>query len=108
MCRGGWRVAAMSEKALRSPRAAATRTGTRTGTRGAARSGSRDRGKDTTATNANPSWLAALAQRSVSALVLMPLVIALVFFGGWVAFGGAVLALLLGDYELHALLLPHG
>jgi phosphatidate cytidylyltransferase len=49
-----------------------------------------------------------LAPRSVSALVLMPLVIALVFFGGWVAFGGAVLALLLGAYELHAMFVHKG
>jgi phosphatidate cytidylyltransferase len=58
--------------------------------------------------NAGTPWLAGLLQRSVSALVLIPLVIALVFFGGWVAFGGAVLALLLGAYELHAMFIHRG
>jgi phosphatidate cytidylyltransferase len=55
---------------------------------------------ETPAAKASSSWLSALLQRSLSALILIPLVIALVFFGGWVAFGGAVLALLLATYEL--------
>jgi phosphatidate cytidylyltransferase len=55
------------------------------------------------AAQASTPWLPALVQRSLSAVVLIPLVIALVFFGGWVAFGGAVLALLLGMYELNAM-----
>jgi phosphatidate cytidylyltransferase len=57
---------------------------------------------------ASTPWLAALLQRSLSAVVLIPLVIALVFFGGWVAFGGAVLALLLGIYELNAMFAHKG
>ena len=60
------------------------------------------------AAKASTPWLAALAQRSLSAFVLIPLVIALVFFGGWVAFGGAVLALLLGAYELNAMFTHKG
>src|SRR5262245_27939019 len=38
----------------------------------------------------------------------MPPVIALVFFGGWVAFAGATLFLLLGAYELHAMFVHKG
>ena len=34
------------------------------------------------------SWLATLGQRSLSALVLIPIVIALIFCGGWFAFAG--------------------
>lgn len=45
-------------------------------------------------------WLATLSQRALSALVLIPVVIALVWFGGWVAFAGALLTLLLGMWEL--------
>src|SRR5262249_26198441 len=38
----------------------------------------------------------------------MPPVIAIVFFGGWVAFAGATLFLLLGAYELHAMFVHKG
>jgi phosphatidate cytidylyltransferase len=54
------------------------------------------------------SWLAALGQRAASALVLIPIVIALVFFGGWVAFAGALLALVLAAYELHTMFRQRG
>jgi phosphatidate cytidylyltransferase len=46
------------------------------------------------------TWLAALGKRVLSAAVLIPLVIALVWFGGWVAFAGALLTLLLAMWEL--------
>jgi phosphatidate cytidylyltransferase len=46
-------------------------------------------------------WLAGLRQRALSALVLIPIVIALVWFGGWIAFAGALFALVLGMWELH-------
>ncbi len=55
------------------------------------------------AAQGHTSWLTALVQRSLSAIVLIPLVIALIFFGGWVAFCGAAVALMLGSYELHAM-----
>ncbi len=61
-----------------------------------------------TTSSANASWVQSLAQRSASALVLIPLVIALVFFGGWIAFGGAVLALLLASHELHSMFVHKG
>src|SRR5215469_2287327 len=54
------------------------------------------------------SWLAALGQRALSALILIPIVIALVFFGGWVAFAGALLALVLAAYELHTMFRHRG
>jgi len=60
------------------------------------------------AASPNASWLRSLAQRSLSAVVLIPLVIALVFFGGWVAFFGAGLALALGMYELHGMFANKG
>ena len=53
-------------------------------------------------------WLAALSQRVASAFVLIPIVIALVFWGGWVAFGGALLALLLAAYELNSMYAHRG
>ena len=46
-------------------------------------------------------WLAALAKRATTAFVLIPVVIALVWFGGWIAFAGALLTLLVAVWELH-------
>ncbi len=54
------------------------------------------------------AWLATLGKRSLSALVLIPLVIALVWFGGWVAFGGAMVALLVGMWELQRMFAHRG
>jgi phosphatidate cytidylyltransferase len=49
---------------------------------------------------ATPQWLAGLGQRSATAFILLPVVIALVWFGSWVAFAGALLVTLLGLWEL--------
>src|SRR5260370_332519 len=46
------------------------------------------------------AWLATLSQRVLSALVLIPVVIALVWFGGWVAFAGALITLAVAMWEL--------
>lgn len=54
--------------------------------------------------NSHSGWLAGLWQRLASAAVLIPIAIALVWFGGWIAFGGAVLTLILGAWELRAML----
>ena len=52
-------------------------------------------------------WLAGLRQRLLSAGVLIPIAIALVWFGGWIAFGGAVVALALGMWELRTMFAAH-
>ncbi|HKV84818.1 MAG TPA: CDP-archaeol synthase [Ktedonobacterales bacterium] len=57
---------------------------------------------------ASPGWLKGLTQRALSALILIPVVIALVWFGGWVAFGGAVLALAIGLWELRRMFAKKG
>jgi phosphatidate cytidylyltransferase len=49
-----------------------------------------------------------VAQRSVTALILMPVIIALVWFGGWVAFGAAVIVLALCLWELRGMLANRG
>lgn len=53
-----------------------------------------------TAKAANAGWLANLRQRVGAAAVLIPLVICIVFFGGWIAFGAAIIFLCLGAWEL--------
>src|SRR6478735_786764 len=52
-------------------------------------------------------WLAGLRQRLLSAGVLIPIVIALVWFGGWIAFAGAVVALALGMWEIRSMFAAH-
>jgi phosphatidate cytidylyltransferase len=53
------------------------------------------------------SWLAGLGQRLLSAGVLIPIVVALVVFGGWIAFAGAVVALVLGLWEFRTMFALH-
>ncbi|HEY7976140.1 MAG TPA: phosphatidate cytidylyltransferase [Ktedonobacterales bacterium] len=68
---------------------------------------------DTSGAGAAPSpsplaWLKSLSQRALSAIILIPVVIALVWFGGWVAFGGAMLALAIGLWELRRMFANKG
>ncbi len=53
-------------------------------------------------------WLAGLRRRVASALILIPVVIALAWFGGWVAFAGVVLVLLAGVWELRDMFAHRG
>jgi phosphatidate cytidylyltransferase len=55
-----------------------------------------------------PEWLAGLGQRSATAFILMPVVIAIVWFGGWVAFGCTVVVAALGLWELRSMLAQRG
>ncbi|HUY75775.1 MAG TPA: phosphatidate cytidylyltransferase, partial [Ktedonobacterales bacterium] len=53
-------------------------------------------------------WLAALWQRVVSAVVLIPIVLILALGGGWYAFAGGLAALALGAWELHSMFAHKG
>jgi phosphatidate cytidylyltransferase len=57
----------------------------------------------TSAPRSQAGWLAGLRQRLLSAGVLIPIVIALVWFGGWIAFAGAVVTLALGMWEIRTM-----
>ncbi|HEX6818110.1 MAG TPA: phosphatidate cytidylyltransferase [Ktedonobacterales bacterium] len=61
-----------------------------------------------TSTGPRSSWLVGLRRRVASALVLIPVVIALAWFGGWIAFAGVVLVLLLGTWELRDMFAHRG
>lgn len=61
----------------------------------------------TPAPRSQAGWLAGLRRRLLSAGVLIPIVIALVWFGGWIAFGGALLALALGLWEIRSMFAQH-
>jgi phosphatidate cytidylyltransferase len=54
------------------------------------------------------AWLAGLLKRVASAGILIPIAVALIFFGGWVAFGGALLTLVIGLLELRTMLAKKG
>ncbi len=49
-----------------------------------------------------------LGQRWLTAVIAIPIVLAWVWFGGWVAFAGALLIVLLCIYELHNMMLHAG
>lgn len=52
---------------------------------------------------ATPDWLRSLAKRLITAFIAIPIVVGLVWYGGWITFAGSVLILGLGTYELHAM-----
>ncbi|HEY7092952.1 MAG TPA: phosphatidate cytidylyltransferase [Ktedonobacterales bacterium] len=53
-------------------------------------------------------WLTSLRQRILSAVVLIPLVIAVIWLGGWFAFAAAALVLIGGMFELRAMFINVG
>jgi phosphatidate cytidylyltransferase len=55
-----------------------------------------------------PRTQSSVAQRWVTALIVMPIVLVFVWFGGWVAFAATVLVVVLGTIELHNMLLHAG
>jgi phosphatidate cytidylyltransferase len=75
----------------------------------AALAGSVESDPSVASSTSKPSaWLAALGRRAASAFVLIPIVIALAWFGGWVAFGGVLVILLLGAWELRDMFAHRG
>jgi phosphatidate cytidylyltransferase len=59
-------------------------------------------------TAASAGWLANLRKRLGSAALLIALVIAIIFCGGWIAFAGALVFLFLGAWEMSAMLARRG
>jgi phosphatidate cytidylyltransferase len=64
--------------------------------------------REQTRAGAAREWWASLGLRSLTAFALIPVVVALVWFGGWVAFAGDALALALAFYELRGMLAHRG
>lgn len=50
---------------------------------------------------ATPDWMLSLSRRVVTAFIAMPIVVAILWFGGWTAFAGCTILLGLGIYELN-------
>jgi phosphatidate cytidylyltransferase len=57
---------------------------------------------------ANRQWRSSLGQRWLTALIAMPIVLIFVWFGGWWAFAGTLLVVLLGTNELYRMMLHSG
>ena len=53
-------------------------------------------------------WYRSVGQRTLTAVIGIPIVLAFVWFGGWFAFAAAALVVGLGAYELHLMLLHEG
>ncbi len=60
------------------------------------------------AEKAKKQWYRSLGQRSLTALVAIPVVLACVWLGGWWAFAACALLVFLGSYELHRMMLHEG
>lgn len=58
---------------------------------------------DQVAERASPEWVQSVNRRVITALIAIPIVLAMVWFGGWVTFGGAFFIFGLGIYELHSI-----
>lgn len=61
-----------------------------------------------TRTQANKQWFHAVGLRVLTAVVAIPLVLVVLWLGGWWAFAGAALATGLAIYELHTMMLHEG
>lgn len=57
----------------------------------------------TVAERATPEWKLSLTRRVITAAVAIPVVLGMVWFGGWVTFAGAFIIVALGIYELHSM-----
>jgi phosphatidate cytidylyltransferase len=58
--------------------------------------------------SAPSAWLVNLRQRVVTAVVLIPVVLAVVWLGGWAAFAAAAVVVVVGTWELRALCARRG
>ncbi|HEY6542985.1 MAG TPA: phosphatidate cytidylyltransferase, partial [Ktedonobacteraceae bacterium] len=57
---------------------------------------------------AEKQWYRSLGQRSLTALVGIPIVLACGWLGGWWSFAACVLLVFMGAYELHRMMLHEG
>jgi phosphatidate cytidylyltransferase len=60
------------------------------------------------AEKAAKQWYRSLGQRSLTALVGIPIVLVCVWLGGWWAFAACLFLVILGAYELHRMMLHEG
>jgi phosphatidate cytidylyltransferase len=61
-----------------------------------------------TVQKAERQWYRSVGQRTITSVIGIPVVLALVWFGGWWAFAGVTIVAVLGAYELHNMMLHEG
>ena len=69
---------------------------------------SQQKARTNTAEKAEKQWYRSLGQRSLTALIGIPVVLACVWLGGWWAFAACALIVILGAYELERMMLHEG
>lgn len=57
---------------------------------------------------ANRQWMRSLLLRVLTALVGVPIILILLWFGGWVLFGGLAVLAIMASYEIHRMLTGDG
>ncbi|HEV2581662.1 MAG TPA: phosphatidate cytidylyltransferase, partial [Ktedonobacteraceae bacterium] len=57
---------------------------------------------------AERQWYRSVGLRTITSFIGIPIVLACVWFGGWVAFGAVTLIAVLAAYEVHAMMLHEG
>jgi phosphatidate cytidylyltransferase len=53
-------------------------------------------------------WRTSVGQRWLTSVIVIPIVLVFVWFGGWIAFAATVLVVLLGTFELHSMMVRSG
>jgi phosphatidate cytidylyltransferase len=61
-----------------------------------------------TSEKASKQWNRSVGQRVITAVIAMPVVLAIVWLGGWWGFAAGILAVILSVYELHNMMLHEG
>src|SRR5579859_1979848 len=69
---------------------------------------SQQEAQSTSAKKAEKQWYHSLGQRSLTALIGIPIVLVCAWLGGWWAFAACVLLVFMGAYELHRMMLHEG
>lgn len=69
---------------------------------------SQQEAQSTSAKKAEKQWYRSLGQRSLTALIGIPIVLVCAWLGGWWAFAACVLLVFMGAYELHRMMLHEG
>ena len=57
---------------------------------------------------AERQWYRSVGLRTLTSIIALPVVLAFVWFGGWWAFAASAIVVILGTYELHAMMLHEG
>jgi phosphatidate cytidylyltransferase len=60
------------------------------------------------AEKAERQWYRSVGLRTITSVVAIPIVLAVVWLGGWWAFAASALVVILGTYELHTMMLHEG